>query len=149
VYDVDSEVDQYAEQDAKTNYPSQTNAEIVNKEAEVQNIKQTLPEKKFTREIEEQENENLNIDDRRTINASSKFAYNFQDIESTESGEYRIISRSLKPIEDNDAIDNRFILDSDFMNKVRKEPNSLKAQVWDNPDQPIGKKTWGQLKQAA
>ena len=126
--------------------PNQVQASTLKGETEVKKI--TTPQRKFKPEVNEIEQE-LG-EDRRTVNPTLKLAYNFQDVTFDEETQtFSLNSRNLKPVEENDVVSNRFILDSDFMHKVRQEPNSLKVQVWDNPEQPMENTTWGALKEKA
>lgn len=131
---------------------AQSVVETITAKQEEEVKKVTTPERKFKPEMNEVVSEVSDViaEDRKTLNPVSKFAYNFQDVsydENTDS--WSVNSRTLKPVEDNDVIDNRFILDSDFMYRIRKEPNSIKVQLYDNPDQPVKGKTFGELKQLA
>ncbi len=64
------------------------------------------------------------------------------------NGEWKTLSLGLLPIDENSAVDNRYILDTEFMSILENEQNSLVASLMDFDEQPFGKnKTWGQVKE--
>ena len=111
-------------------------------------------EKSFEKEITNDTIASSGNIDKKTPKGVLKFAYNFEDSQKNEiTGQYTLLSNSLKKLDDNDAIDNYFILDSDFLYQIdiesKQNPSVLKIQQIDDESLKLGGTTWGALKQSS
>jgi len=92
--------------------------------------------------------------DRRTSSPRPKLAHNVQHMRWTEENGFEVTSDRLKDFDPNDPVQNHFVLDTAFMERVRREaeadPNVLTARQMDDDNITVGRgRTWGQAKAEA
>lgn len=128
--------------------------EQVEKE-EVASEKATTKRKQYNPNTGIAKVEETKVDDGKTLSSDTKFAYNFQQLKYI-NGEYRILSRNLRPIKEVDPnsnepielVDNRYILDPEFTSKLSREGTKLTVKAIDVDGVAVGGgKTWGQAKE--
>jgi hypothetical protein len=129
--------------------------EAVTKTEEVEHKKEA-PTVKFNPVTETHERESVLLEnDKRTNKTDTKLAHRHSDstrIDDTtweKKTPYKPGNRNgtnLAPIHPNDPVQNRLILDKEFMHQASKEEGALTIKIHDIDTIPYGEKTWGEIK---